>query len=81
MAKKADGTEDNTPEVITDGSEVTTGTNAEAGAGVQNASSVAFVTMVRDPEIHPAPHTAQVHPEEVKNYYSGGWAVKQEEAE
>ncbi|WP_350260765.1 hypothetical protein AAF463_11385 [Pantoea sp. BJ2] len=81
MAKKADETEDNTPEVITDGSEVTTATNAEAGAGVQNASSVAFVTMVRDSEVHPAPHTAQVHPEEVKNYYSGGWAVKQEEAE
>lgn len=81
MAKKADGTDDNAPDVIAEGSEVTTGTTAEAGADVQNASSVAFVTMVRDPEVHPAPHTAQVHPEEVKNYYSGGWAVKQEEAE
>jgi len=81
MAKKADGTEGNTPEVITEGSEITTGSCAGTETELQAAASVAFVTMVRDPEVHPAPHTAQVHPEEVKNYYSGGWAVKQEEAE
>ncbi|EHU00492.1 hypothetical protein CKS_2624 [Pantoea stewartii subsp. stewartii DC283] len=37
--------------------------------------------MTRDPGIHPAPHTAQVHPDEVHNYYSGGWVLKKEEAE
>jgi len=61
MARKADGTEDNSPELTTE--------------------EVAFVTMVRDPGIHPAPHTAQVHPDEVHNYYSGGWVLKKEEAE
>lgn len=79
MAKKADGTEDNTPEVVTEGSEITTGAGTETE--LQAAASVAFVTMVRNPDVHPAPHTAQVHPEEVHNYYSGGWTVKKDEAE
>lgn len=61
MARKADGTEDNSPELTTE--------------------DVAFVTMTRDPGIHPAPNTAQVHPDEVHNYYSGGWVLKKEEAE
>jgi len=61
MARKADGTEDNSTELTTE--------------------DVAFVTMTRDPDIHPAPHTAQVHPDEVHNYYSGGWVLKKEEAE
>lgn len=83
MAKKADGTEDNTPEVVTEGSEITTSAGASAGTDtkLQTAASVAFVTMVRNPDVHPAPHTAQVHPEEVHNYYSGGWTVKKDEAE
>lgn len=34
---------------------------------------IAYVTMVRDPDKYDAPHTAQVHPDEVVNYYSGGW--------
>jgi len=79
MAKKTDGTEDNTPEVVTEGSEITTGAGTETE--LQAAASVAFVTMVRNPDVHPAPHTAQVHPEEVHNYYSGGWTVKKDEAE
>jgi len=33
------------------------------------------VHMVRDPEVYPAPHTADVHPEEVDNYKTGGWQV------
>lgn len=81
MAKKADGTEDNTPEVVTEGSEIATGSGAGTDTELQTAASVAFVTMVRNPDAHPAPHTAQVHPEEVHNYYSGGWTVKKDEAE
>lgn len=36
-------------------------------------NAIAYVTMVRDPGKYDAPHTAQVHPDEVVNYYSGGW--------
>jgi len=39
----------------------------------QQQEEIAFVMMVRDEEKYPAPHTAQVHPDEVQNYYSGGW--------
>lgn len=38
-----------------------------------NADEVQLVTMTRDPEEYPAPHSALVHPDEVRNYYSGGW--------
>jgi hypothetical protein len=34
------------------------------------------VKMVRDPEQYPAPHTADVHPNEVKNYALGGWMIE-----
>lgn len=34
---------------------------------------IAYVTMVRDPDKYDTPHTAQVHPDEVVNYYPGGW--------
>jgi len=34
----------------------------------------ALVRMVRDASVHPAPHTADVHPDEVANYALGGWA-------
>lgn len=40
---------------------------------------IQFVTMVRD-ETYPEPHEANVHPDEVKNYYSGGWVEKKAEA-
>jgi hypothetical protein len=36
-------------------------------------NAIAYVMMVRDPDKYDAPHTAQVHPDEVVNYYSGGW--------
>ncbi|MCJ7926449.1 MAG: hypothetical protein MUW55_11050 [Pantoea vagans] len=81
MAKKADGTEDNTPDVVTEGGEIANVQGAGNSTELQSAASAAFVTMVRNPDIHPAPHTAQVHPDEVHNYYSGGWTVKKEEAE
>ena len=39
-------------------------------------AKIEYVQMVRDEEKYPAPHTAQVHPEEVLNYQLGGWVVK-----
>ena len=35
--------------------------------------------MIRDPEYWPAPHSADVHPDEVGNYAAGGWVVQTEE--
>lgn len=37
---------------------------------------IKFVTMVRDPEQYPEPHSAQVHPDEVDNYRPGGWEIE-----
>lgn len=37
---------------------------------------IEYVQMVRDEEKYPAPHSAQVHPDEVLNYQLGGWVVK-----
>lgn len=31
------------------------------------------IHMKRDPEVYPAPHEADVHPDEVENYRVGGW--------
>lgn len=42
------------------------------------ADDIAYVNMVRDPDVYSAPHTAQVHPDEVQNYYSGGWVPAKE---
>jgi hypothetical protein len=36
-------------------------------------TEIQYVRMVRDPEAYPAPHEAQVHPDEVNNYRPGGW--------
>jgi hypothetical protein len=36
-----------------------------------------LVAMVRDAEQFPAPHSADVHPDEVENYKVGGWTVKE----
>jgi hypothetical protein len=48
----------------------------------QAAEPIAFVAMERDPRTYDAPHTAQVHPDEVQNYYSGGWVpAKEKEAQ
>lgn len=35
------------------------------------------VAMVRNPEEYPAPHSADVHPDEVQNYRVNGWVVKE----
>lgn len=43
-------------------------------------TEIQYVTMVRD-ESYPEPHEANVHPDEVKNYYSGGWTEKKAEAQ
>ena len=53
---------------------LTKGERAARAAAAQNGEQeIAFVMMRRDPEKFSAPHTAQVHPDEVVNYYSGGW--------
>jgi hypothetical protein len=41
----------------------------------QNDGEIAYVTMTRDAELYPEPHTAQVHPDEVENYRPGGWEI------
>lgn len=33
------------------------------------------VVMVRNPNIHPAPHSAHVHLDEVENFKPGGWVI------
>ncbi|MEH1299409.1 hypothetical protein V7I42_00205 [Raoultella ornithinolytica] len=48
---------------------------ARAAAALIEEQEIAFVMMKRDPDKYDAPHTAQVHPDEVVNYYSGGWVV------
>ena len=35
----------------------------------------ATIRMTRDPAFYPAPHSADVHPDEVENYRKGGFAV------
>lgn len=37
---------------------------------------IKFVTMVRDAEQYPEPHSAEVHPDEVDNYRPGGWEIE-----
>lgn len=32
------------------------------------------VKMVRDAEVYPEPHSADVHPDEVENFKAAGWA-------
>lgn len=34
---------------------------------------ILYVMMTRDADRYDEPHSAQVHPDEVANYYSGGW--------
>lgn len=37
-------------------------------------AEVKLVPMKRDPELYPdGPHEADVHPDEVENFASGGW--------
>lgn len=39
----------------------------------QDSPAIRFVSMKRDSDAYPEPHTAQVHPDEVENYQLGGW--------
>jgi hypothetical protein len=43
----------------------------------ESAKPIAIVQMVRDAKEYPAPHSADVHPDEVENYKVGGWTVKE----
>lgn len=45
---------------------------AAAAAAAAPAEPVT-VKMTRDPKTYPAPHTADVHPDEVGNFALGGW--------
>lgn len=45
-------------------------------AAPQVEDEIDYVTMVRDPEQYPEPHSAQVHPDEVDNYRPGGWEIE-----
>lgn len=69
MATKSENTNDQTNEQ----------TGADNADALKAKESVKLVTMVRDPDIYEAPHEASVHPDEVQNYYSGGWVEKKEE--
>lgn len=40
------------------------------------AKESATVAMWRDPDMYPAPHECDVHPDEVENYRAGGWNAK-----
>lgn len=37
------------------------------------AKAAKLVRMVRDADAYPAPHSADVHPDEVENFAAGGW--------
>ena len=56
-----------------------TPTAAEQAAAEQAAAEQGLVKMIRDPEYWPAPHSADVHPDEVGNYAAGGWVAQTEE--
>lgn len=49
--------------------------NAEAVKEVKDVKTprAQLVQMIRNPEIYPAPHTCEVHEDEVHNYALGGW--------
>lgn len=49
----------------------------EAQAAVAAVVCRALVPMARDAEQWPAPHTADVHPVEVKNYEAAGWRAQE----
>ena len=38
-------------------------------------ATVETIAMVRDPNFYDAPHSADVHPDEVENYHVGGWVL------
>lgn len=42
----------------------------------ETVQSVTHVEMVRDAERYPAPHTANVHVDEIDNFKTCGWVLK-----
>lgn len=48
---------------------------ARAAAAAAAAPVVQLVPMHRDQAAWPEPHTADVHPDEVANFASGGWLI------
>jgi len=49
-----------------------TGVSQEQGEDGEDGVTVT-VPMIRDTDLYPAPHTADVHPDEVDNFLAGGW--------
>jgi hypothetical protein len=42
-------------------------------ADTESKADAKLVRMVRDADAYPAPHSADVHPDEVENFAAGGW--------
>ena len=42
-------------------------------SGGTGQADAKLVRMVRDADAYPAPHSADVHPDEVENFAVGGW--------
>lgn len=49
---------------------------AKAKEDEAKAPKSKLVKMVRDSEHFPAPHSADVHPDEVSNFVAGGWRAQ-----
>lgn len=47
----------------------------QAEDGADQQASVQTVRMTRDPDLNPAPHEADVHPDEVDHWVAAGWSV------
>lgn len=45
------------------------------------AAEVVLVAMTRSADDYPAPHTADVHPDEVENFKVAGWVVAEQTQE
>jgi hypothetical protein len=47
--------------------------SAHEASAHEAAPTSKLVRMVRDASAFPAPHSADVHPDEVENFRAGGW--------
>lgn len=48
---------------------------AQPQADTAEPQAVALVSMKRDPAMYPAPHSADVHPDEVQNFTAAGFVA------
>jgi hypothetical protein len=61
--------------------ETTEETPEETTEGDDDSGDIGLIRMTRDENEYPAPHTADVHPDEVENMTSGGWRVVEDKDE